>query len=256
MEFYLSKLLGPLLVPPAVNVLLAVLGFVLWRFWRRLGVALVVLAVASLYLLSLNPVSRVLLSSLERYPPLDLRALEGRDVGAIVVLGAGRRSAAPEYGGDTVNELALERLRYGARVFRATRSPVLLTGGRVRGEDFSEALLMKETMVDDFRVPVVWTEDRSRNTAENAAYTSELLLGEGISEVVLVTHAWHMPRAVEAFRNAGLQVLPGPTGFTRASSARKGPSRAWLPTAKALQRSAWAVHEYLGRGWYQLRQHL
>lgn len=245
-----------MLVPPAVNILLAVVGLVLWRGWRRLSASLIVLSIVSLYLLSLGSVSRVLLSSLEHYQPLDLRALEGRDVGAIVVLGAGRRSAAPEFGGDTVNALALERLRYAARVFRATGSPVLLTGGRVRGEDFSEALLMKEAMVDDFRVPVVWSEDRSRNTEENALLTSELLMGEGITRVLLVTHAWHMPRAVEAFRDAGLEVLPGPTGFIRPSSGRGGPSMGWLPTAKALQRSAWAVHEYLGRAWYQLRRRL
>lgn len=245
-----------MLLPPAFNILLAAVGLMAWRSWRRLGATLVVLSLASLYLLSLGSVSRVLLSSLEHYPALDLRALEGRDVGAIVVLGAGRRSAAPEFGGDTVNDLALERLRYAARVFRATGSPVLLTGGRVREEDFSEALLMKEAMVDDFRVPVVWTEDRSRNTEENAIYTGELLVEEGITRVLLVTHAWHMPRAVEAFRDAGLEVLPGPTGFIRPSSARGGPSMGWLPTAGALRRSAWAIHEYLGRAWYQLRRRL
>ena len=64
-------------------------------------------------------------------PPVTLA--QARSAQAIVILGGGVRRNAPEYGGDTVGRLTLDRVRYGAFVARATGLPVLVTGGVVRG---------------------------------------------------------------------------------------------------------------------------
>jgi len=254
MEFLLTKALAALVLPPGLNVTLALLGGLVLRRWRRLGVSLLVLAFVSLYALSMPVVGRALLAALEVYPPLSDRDLGRRDVEAIVVLAAGRYSNAPEYGGDdTVSGLTLERLRYGARLYRQTSLPLLLTGGSPFGEDFSLAFLMKEALVDDFRVPVVWTEESSRTTQENAEHTRALLEKDGIRRFYLVTHAWHMPRAMAAFQALGLKPIPAPTAFSGASSVRRGLFLGWLPNANALYESSMALHEYLGRIWYRLR---
>jgi uncharacterized SAM-binding protein YcdF (DUF218 family) len=253
-EFLLVKVASALVEPPGLNLSLAALGGMVRLRWRRLGVALVIISLVALYLLSTSAVADALLSGLQPYPALEMGRLKRGDAAAIVVLAAGRYANAPEYGGDdTVSDDTLERLRYGARLYRETGLPLLLTGGAPLDQDYSLAFLMKEALEDDFRVPVVWTEEHSRTTWENAQYSKGILDREGIHRVYLVTHAWHMPRAVAAFRDAGLDPIPAPTGFVTPSSARRGRFLALLPSARALHLSALAVHEYLGLIWYRLR---
>lgn len=253
-EFLLTKAVTTLVLPPGLNLSLGLLGAMMLRRWRRLGVGLLVLAFLSLYVLGMPVVAGALLVGLETYPPLSDQDLKRRDLGAIVVLAAGRHSNAPEYGGeDTVSGYTLERIRYGARLYRQTSLPLLLTGGSPMGEDLSLAFLMKEALVDDFRVPVVWTEERSRNTQENAEYTRALLEKGGIRRFYLVTHAWHMPRAMAAFQALGMEPVPAPTAFSTRGSAKQGQFLGLLPSVTALHQSSMALHEYLGRIWYWLR---
>jgi uncharacterized SAM-binding protein YcdF (DUF218 family) len=246
-----SKLVAAWLLPPALQVALGLLGLLLLARWRRLGVGLLALAVASLALLGLPAVGGALLASLERYPALDRAALRSAGAEAVVVLSSGRNEDAPEYGDDTVDAMTLERLRYGARVQRVTGLPLLLSGALVRDRDLSLAFLMKEALVDDFRVPVAWTEEESRNTWQNARYSGRILEREGIRRVLLVTHAWHMPRAVASFRGQGLDPVPAPTGFTGMPTGDAVSD--WVPSSKGLRASYWALHEYLGLAWYRLR---
>ena len=254
MEFLFVKTISALVLPPGINLALAVLGGLLMVRWRRLGTGLVVLALVGLYALSMPVISRPLMASLETYPALTAEDLKRQDVGAIVVLAGDRYSNGPEYDGyDTVSRYTLERLRYAARLHRQTSLPVLLTGGAPLGADFSLAFLMKEVLVDDFRVPVVWGEGDSRTTWENAEFTSAILGKNGISRLYLVTHAAHMPRAMAAFRRVGLDPVAAPTRFSTPPSARTGAFLGWLPSASALQQSSMALHEYLGMLWYELR---
>lgn len=86
-----------------------------------------------------------------------------REAQAIVILGGGVRRHAPEFGGETLGRLTLERVRYGARVARETRLPLLVTGGALFGGS-TEAALMKRALEEEFNVAVRWTEERSRDT--------------------------------------------------------------------------------------------
>jgi len=252
MELLLIKALATFALPPGINLVVGVVGWlVAWRR-RRLGLSLVAVALASLYLLATGGVAQPLVHSLETHPPLRPAALAGRDAGAIVILAGGRDAPAPEFGEATVSRNTLARLRYGARVYFETGLPVLVSGGRVFGGGESEAVLMRETLVRDFDVPVRWVEDQSRNTAENARRTAALLARQDITQVILVTDATHMTRAVMMFERAGLQVIPAPTGFHLPDPSTPVLLR-WLPSAGALQASATAFYEYLGRIWYRLR---
>lgn len=252
MELVLVKTLAALVLPPGGNFVLGVAGLVLWRRMRLLAFVLVAVAVGSLYLFSTTPVSDALYAVAERYPPRLPGAAVPADAGAIVVLAGGRASNAREYGGDTVSEATLVRLRYGARLYRETGLPLILSGGRVYGEARSEAELMRDVLEDEIRVPVWKLEERSRNTAENARHTAELLAGESIAAILLVTEAIHMARAVAVFENAGVRVYPAPTMFRVDSNAARS-WRGWLPSAKALARSHAALHELLGDVWYRIR---
>ena len=93
----------------------------------------------------------------------------------------------------TLSAITLERVRYGARIARATDLPILVSGGAVRGAP-PEALLMRNALVNEFAVPVRWMETRSRDTHENAVNSAEMLKADGVQRVILVGHSFDFPR--------------------------------------------------------------
>ena len=107
----------------------------------------------------------------------------------------------------------------------------------------SEAVLMRNALGREFGVPVRWIEDVSRNTHENARYSSRLLKAEGIDRVLLVAHAIDMPRATAEFADAGIATIPAATGL--ASSGGGVVPMDFVPTAGALQFSHDAMYELL-----------
>lgn len=239
--FLLKKILAALLLPPFGLVLLGLFGLWLSRRRRRAGLALAALALATLGALSLPVVADALVRSLERFPPVSQTDLAQAQ--AIVILGGGRYPAAPEYGGvDTVNRETLERLRYGARLQRQTGLPILLAGGAPWGGR-PEAEAMKAVLEEDFHGRARWVEGRSRDTAENAAFSARLLREDGVTRIVLVSQGWHLARAVALFEGQGLGVRPAPTGY--ATEEPGWPARV-LPRLGAFDRSCVALHEWLG----------
>jgi uncharacterized SAM-binding protein YcdF (DUF218 family) len=152
------------------------------------------------------------------------------------------RRDALEYGGDTLGRLSLDRVRYGAKVVRETRLPVLVTGGSVFGDTATEASLMRAALEQEFGVPVRWAEDRSRNTHENAVFSAQMLKRDGVKRIVLVTHGFDMRRARAEFTAAGLEVSPAPTVIP--SDFVMGPLE-FLPSVVSLQGSYFALYELL-----------
>jgi uncharacterized SAM-binding protein YcdF (DUF218 family) len=248
------------LLPPLSLLTLTVIGYSLRRSLPRFSHAAVLGAILTLYLMSTPVFSAFFLASLQWHPPLsedlaggnDVGATGGNDVGAIVVLAAGRRKDSPEYQGDTVGALTLERLRYAARLHRKTVLPILAAGGLGNEDARPLAEILMDTLLSDFGVPVQWIEDRSKDTAENAKFAAAKLASNEVRSIYLVTHAWHMPRAKLAFERAGLTVVPAPTGFVTLGTGLR--IQDWLAKASALQGSAYATHEWLGIGWYWVRE--
>ncbi|MCG6656178.1 YdcF family protein [Halomonas campisalis] len=245
------SLLKVLLLPPTLNVLLVLLGLLLGAR-RLLGALLVIAGLFGLLLLATPLASHALRHSLEAHEvpgPGQLGTAQ-----AIVILGGGRDYVAPEFGwGDAPANPTWRRLAYGAHLQRQTGLPILVSGGRVHDEERAEASLMAAALREVFEVPVQWLEGESRNTAENARFSAELLRLEDIGDILLVSQAWHLPRAVAAFEAAGLSVVAAPTEF--ASPPPQG-LRAWLPRAYHLNQSTRALHEWLARGEQALREHL
>lgn len=77
----------------------------------------------------------------------------------------------------------------------------------------SEAGQMKSVLENEFHVPVKWTEDTSRDTRENAYNSFSILRKVKVTHIALVTHAWHMPRAIREFEKAGFKVIPASTAY-------------------------------------------
>lgn len=250
-SLYLTNLLANALLPPFLMAWASLLGLILLRRAPGLGRALIFLSAVALALLSTPWVSGVLQKSLEISEPLDLARLPAAD--AIVLLGGGRRTDAVEYGGDTVNALTLERLRYAARLQRASGLPLLVTGGMPGGGSRPEGAIMKEVLENEFRARVAWVEDGSLTTWDNARLSAPRLRDAGVERILLVSHAWHLRRAAVEFERQGLTVIPAGTQF--ASTEIDSPL-SLLPSALGLRDSYFALHEWLGILWYKLRTEL
>ena len=247
LSWQLTNALTSFLIPPGLLILVLGAGLALLRSHPRTSRTLLIFATASLYLLAMPITATFLLQQWEA-PPLQAEQLKNAQ--AIIVLGGGKYPQAPEYGGDTVATMSLVRLRYAAVLQRRTGLPVLVSGGSPEGSATDEAQTMRSALVQEFAVPVRWSEGRSNNTLENARLTRELLAKEGIRRICLVTHAWHMPRARLAFEHAGFEVIAAPTAH-----ATRHPLvfLHFLPDASALLDSALFFREVIGTVWYRLR---
>ena len=213
--FLLKAIAKSLLLPPTGLLLVALIGLAIIRRHPRTGRTLATAAVATLLALSMPIVAGGLVRLLDDSPPIDLAV--AKTAQAIVIPGGGVRRNALEYGGDTLGRLTLERVRYGARLAKATGLPVLVTGGSVMGNTVPEAVLMKEVLESEYGVQVRWVEDQARNTRENAEYTARMLEADGVMRVVLIVHAFDVRRAIPLFREHGLQVVPAPIGIPSSS---------------------------------------
>ncbi len=229
-----------LLLPPGGPIVLALLGVLVWRRRPGLGRPLASLGALTLWLGSLPIVANALVAALGGAQPLDLAAI--RQAEAIVILGGGVRAQAPEYGGDTLGRLTLERVRYGARLARQTGLPVLVTGGAPEPGVRTEADLMREALEREFGAPVRWADDRARNTRENAANTARLLAADGKRRIVLVMHGFDVRRATTQFEAAGLEVIAAPTQVPRWDDTEVAD---WLPNPWALHLTHFALYEVL-----------
>lgn|SRR5690606_38344581 len=237
--FLFKKIVGALVLPPTGPLLIMLAGLLLWR--RRVGRALVWTGFLTLVLLASPLVSHQLLLLVDDTPPLDFSA--AREAQAIVILGGGVRHA-PEYGGDSLGRLTLERVRYGAWVAKRTDLPVLVTGGVVYGGT-SEAEVMRRALQDEFNVPVRWIEPRSRNTRQNAERTAEVLLPQGVKRIVLVAHSFDMPRARAEFESVGFETVLAPTGVRGQWPDDMPLALLIIPNIGALQGSYFALYELL-----------
>lgn len=251
MSWFATNLVSAALLPPLSLLLLLLTGIAMLRRRPKIARVFIVASFALLWAASTPYVADGALHLLEaKTAPLhDLHA-EG---GAIVILGGGTYFNAPEYENrDTVSNWTLVRLRYGARLQRALDLPVLVTGGRPVGNSTSEASQMKNSLEQDFNVPVRWTEDDSDNTYQNAVNSHSVLQKAGITKIYLVTHAWHMPRAAAAFRSAGFDVIEAPTDF---NTRYHTDLLSFVPRAESLLDSKFFVHEAIGLLWYQAKSH-
>jgi len=242
-----SYVLGQLALPPTALILAALVGVLLAVRRRAAGTALAVASLLMLLALSTTVVAQALMHTLE---PPPLKAAQRAAAQAIVILGGGRVHASPEWGADSVNSATLRRLRYGAQLARETGLPILLSGGNPDRAPLPESHLMQPVLEREFGIRAGWIEDRSDTTAENARLGAALLVPLGVTRVLLVTDAFHMPRALRAFVLAGLAPIAAPTGYVGRRPFRV---QHLVPNAEALRISNLALREWAAGLWYRLR---
>jgi uncharacterized SAM-binding protein YcdF (DUF218 family) len=256
----LKPVVAALVLPPVPFLALAIAGAGLARARPRAGRWLVALACIGIWLGCCSGAARWVDESWLGLPsPLDAaqraalkaRAAAGAPL-AIVVLGGGMVADAREYGGGDLAGVSLRRLRYGIWLGRQTGIAVAASGGLGWAQPGTpapaEASRMAEIARDEYGLPLRWVESSSRDTHENAVNTVALLRSAGIGEIVLVTSASHMPRALREFRAAAaataMRVTPAAmdTGWLADSALLR-----WMPSGEGFERMRSALHEVLGR---------
>jgi uncharacterized SAM-binding protein YcdF (DUF218 family) len=236
-----------LLVPPANLVVMAVVGLLLRSVVPGLGGIIAALALTLLLLLALPAVSKTLIALLETGLPITPPA--STPPGAIVIIGAGVQcwSGDPRF---DIDPLSLERLRTGAALYRRVPLPILVSGGILHADEPALANLLASSLKADFQVPTRWAETKSYDTWENAANSAAILQTTDIRSIWLVTHAWHMRRAIQAFTHFGITATAAPVGIDPAPAFGLSD---FVPHASAWNMSYYALHEWIGCAYYALR---
>lgn len=213
MFFTLSKILWFLLSPVNLSLALALLAAVLAftrlaRFARWLGLG----AVTILVLLAFSPLPRALVRPLEdRFPQ---QAIGSARIDGVIVLGGAVGVAR----GDVVFNSAASRMTKAVEIARAhPEAKIVFTGGSANlvspvtdTEADGARLLFLALGLPESRLVF---EDKSRNTIENAAFTRRLVDPKPGERWLLLTSAWHMPRAMGVFRQAGFDVEAFPVDY-------------------------------------------
>ncbi len=223
--FTLSKLFWGLAVPSNFLVFVAVLGLgFVFTGARRLGMICITLAVAGQIIAGLSPFPNYLISPLEeRFPQY---VADGKPVDGIILLGgaevpdialARNVPSVNDAGERVIVFAALSRQYPEAQLVFTGASGVLGETGALEADAVREALF--DVGVDMKRMRF---ESRSRNTAENAAFTKAMINPAPGSRWLLVTSAFHIPRAMGSFREVGFPVIAVPVDYRTVGSDALG----------------------------------
>ena len=246
--FYLSKLLPLFVLPVGITLIVLVSGIVLRRRW------MLITAAAVLWLSSMPLVGGRLMGLIEG-DSIRVPASAAPAVDAIIVLSTSR-AVAP--GPAKISEWTdADRFFAGVELYQAGRAPLIVfTGGWLPGQpaDLLEGNLLSQYAVA-LGVPVgsIVTTGRVMNTAQEAVAVAALL-GARVPRprhVLLVTSAFHMPRAQRLFQRAEFQVEPFPVDF--AGGGDRIDLMSLLPDGGALAQTQRALRELYGRVYYGIR---
>jgi len=234
---------APLGSPLLLALILAGVGLLLLRgSRRRAGKRLIAAGAIIAYLGSTSLIGNALLSPLERqYPAFEpTQDLEVRD---IVVLGSGYEPMdhIPVTGALDVDGLA--RIVEGVRLAQARPGTRLLLSGGAPPGHMPAALGYKRLATElGIEPSALIVMDRALNTAQEARDVAAAL---GRAPFILVTSAYHMPRAMRLMHLAGANPLPAPTG--QIVHAQRAVERfGVIPGSRALRKTETALHEYVG----------
>ena len=247
----IKALISYLLLSPMILPLLAAVGLIFQK--KVMALRFVKLCLYLFLLLSLPVTENTISAYWETIAPMQLKQTQDFLPQAIVVIGGGLQYSAFEYADAvTVSTRTLLRVRYAAKLAKETGLPVLTSGGEdPQNGGISEAALMAGVLQNEFAVPVAWQDRQSRNTSENARFSRRILQQQGIDNIILVTQAYHMPRAELEFRKVGFQVLTAPTAAIHKSHSGFF-GQDFLPSVSALENAVLMMHEFVGMLWYRL----
>jgi uncharacterized SAM-binding protein YcdF (DUF218 family) len=232
---------------PLLFLFCAVCFVGLLRLRRCKGRWLAWMGLLGVFLVTWPPLDWLFSRPLEIWYPI--RLPDPAPMQAIVVLSSAVNPPIRERPYPLADYQTYQRCEFAAWLYTHWQpAPILVSGGGSPRLPYSVTM---RQILERNGVPeaMIWTEELSRSTHENAVYSAQVLRRHGVTKVALVVDASSMPRAAACFRKAGIEVVPAPSEFREFESL-------WyelLPSWKALRQNEVTLHETVGLGWYWLR---
>ena len=248
--FELKKVVSSLLMPLPAMLIIGFIGLMLIMFTRKqkTGCFVVLFSFIGMFLISFQPVASRLLMPIERqysgFLPVD------KSIDYVMVLGSGHvvdDSIPPT---SELSRTGLMRLTEGIRILRIYPGSKLILSGYAGGSDVSNARMMaKVALALGVSKSDIILLETARDTWEEARQAAAFVKRK---DVVLVTSASHMQRALNEFHSAGLTPYPAPTNYLAQDEIHQFWSK-YTPKAIYLEQTERYWHEMLGRIWQSLR---
>lgn len=246
--FYVSKILWWFAAPSnLLTTLIAVGALMLFTRWARGGRRLVTLGALGLLVCGLSPLGVWLARPLEGRFPLPAADMAA-PTGIIVLGGSMDQLTSAARGQPTIGAAPGRMTEAVALARRFPEARLVFTGGSaaVLDAEGDEAGAARAVFLQ-LGVPPerITLERESRNTYENAVLTKAIVQPKPGERWLLVTSAWHMPRSVGIFRQAGWPVIPYPTDYETRGTAREL-IRPILPISRGLDLTDRITREWVG----------
>ena len=255
MFFLIKKIISSFLLPLPFGLTFIFLGlfFLLIHRAKCFSRIALIIGFCVITAFALPPISGLLLNHLQnQYAPL---ITPPANINNIVVLGGGVSTQKELPPNLTLGASSLSRLVEGIRLFKIIQktNPVLsliLSGGRVFQAPAVAGKMQNTAVMLGVPQENTQLENGSMDTRDEALFIQKLV---GTQPFILVTSAYHMPRAMDLFRDLGMHPIAAPTQFLRTRYEYKISP---LPNSNSLITSDTAIHEYLGIVWGKLRGYI
>lgn len=255
MTFWIKKLISNLLLPLPFGLFWVAIGIfiLLTKRARQFSIISIAAGFFTITFFALNPISSKLLYTLQsQYAPLTAPPV---NVNKIVVLGggvSGRKDYPPNL---TLSASSLSRLIEGVRLLKIIEknhpdAKLILSGGRVFQSPAVAGKMQNTALLLGISEKNTSLEDGSRDTHEEALFLQKML---GDKPFILVTSAFHMPRAIALFQHLGMHPIAAPTQFL---AQHYNPLFWYIPNTNSLIYSDLAIHEYLGTMWAKMQGYI
>jgi len=250
MFFYISKILVPFIHPVTYLFLLLLIALCFYRK-PRVGKTCIIIALLLLLVFGTYPVPDMMVRYLETkyatHAPL-------AQSDAVVVLSGMVYLFSSTPDSIEFNEGVERIIAEISLIKKGYAETLIISGGSgdMYNQNKSEALLLKQFSID-FGIPEenILIDPSSRNTYENAVNTKTLMEKHGISSIILVTSASHLPRAMGCFEKLGIHPVPYGVDYQSSPNPRYHLSDI-IPDVGALRKTSYSIHEYVGILIYKL----
>jgi len=237
-----------MIMPLSIIILLLLVAIIFYRFKPKLSFWALLTASALLFLSTFPPLSDGLMAPLENNYPAFTRS--NKPVDYIIILGGAHTTVAGLPATSELKSSSLERLVEAIRIYRLHPEAQIITSGFAGGDVSSNAeKVMQAAILLGVPKHKILTENFPQDTEEEAQLIAPRVLNK---QVVLVTSANHLPRAMAYFEKYGVNAIPAPASPWVKHNGLT-PWSYYLPNAKKLQQTTTAWYETLGRvvQWYK-----
>jgi len=230
MDFALKKLLSSFLMPLSIGLILFVVGLIfLYVSKYKRAKFFLTLSFLWITMVSYSPFSNAILAPLESQ---HVKLEQQNPVKYILLLGGDFKGRSHE----------------AIKLYHQIPNAKIITSGYPANEKISEALSSAKKLME-LGIPKedIIMQEEPKDTKEEAVNIKNIL---GQEPFILVTAAYHMPRALSLFRKHGLNPIVAPTNFLVERNMFD-----LIPNGKNLRKSEIAFHEYLGKWWNQIKEY-